>query len=141
MQSNCFTGKELRLRIGNGLTPEHFSTMGASTQHSVSMSNTEVEKNTKDDGGWRSLIAKGAIKSMQVQQTAIFSDAADAQRIEQLIFDQDSSANFEVIVGPHEKYVGTFVVTSFEVSGGTEGFMEYSVTLASSGPITRQAQN
>lgn len=47
------TGKSVLLYIGDGGSPEAFSLIAAGTSHSVTISSTTVEKNSKDSGGWR----------------------------------------------------------------------------------------
>lgn len=133
------TGKSVLLYIGDGGSPEAFALIAAGTSHSATISTTEVEKNSKDSGGWREIFPTGAIRSVALTMSGIFTDTAAQEDLRQLAMSADPSANFRFTFGGTRRITGNFQVTSYEHSGETEGFAQFTANFASNGVIVEEA--
>jgi predicted secreted protein len=47
-----YCGKDLLLQMGNGASPEVFTTIGAMKSNSLTINNEKVDVTTKDDMAW-----------------------------------------------------------------------------------------
>lgn len=133
------TGKSVLLYIGNGGAPEVFSLIAAGTSHSLTINQTEVEKNSKDSGGWREIFPTGSIRSISLSMSGIFRETADQDALRNLVMSSNPEANFRFNLGGTRRITGKFQVTSYEHSGETEGFAQFTAQFSSNGVITEEA--
>lgn len=134
-------GKNVTVRIEDGVGIGTYTKLGKATVHRMVLNNSEVEVSHKDSGGWRDLFPEGSIKSMQVTMSLLLDDA-DAPQAELRSRAESTvkpAANFQIVDGAGDRYVGEFQISTFELGGETEGFGATDITLASNGPITREA--
>lgn len=133
-------GKEVLLYIEDPATPGTYSLIAAGTTHSITINNTEVEKNSKDSGGWREVFPPGSIKSIAMSMQGIFKETADHDLLRNIAMStSDPAANFRFNLGGTRRLVGEFQVTSYEHSGDTEGFAQFTANFASNGVIVEEA--
>tara|TARA_R110000787_G_scaffold285016_2_gene399576 strand:- start:5947 stop:6339 length:393 start_codon:yes stop_codon:yes gene_type:complete len=114
------------------------TTIAALRSNSISLNSETVDITTKDDSGWRTLLAAGGVKSASmsgsgvftddVSQIALFTDLA-AQTLDTYTFEFESG----------DTLGGTFQCTSIEHAGEYNGEATYSVSFESSGAITYTA--
>lgn len=133
------TGKSVLLYIGDGGSPEAFSLIAAGTSHSVTISSTTVEKNSKDSGGWREIFPDGAIRSVSMTMSGIFTETAAQEALRAVAMSATPKANFRFNLGGTRRLTGQFQVTSYEHSGETEGFAQFTAQFESNGVITEEA--
>lgn len=132
-------GKQVLLYMGNGGAPEVFSLIAAGTSHSMTVNQTEVEKNSKDSGGWREIFPVGSIRSISLSMTGIFKETADQDALRNLVMSSNPEANFRFNLGGTRRITGKFQITSYEHSGETEGFAQFTAQFSSNGVITEEA--
>lgn len=132
-------GKVVTLKVGDGEASEFFTTVAAATSHSLSVNNSLVEFNTKDSGGFRDLFPSGSIKSLSVSGSFQFVNTADQDRLKTVAMLADPSLNAKFIDGSGDEFDGNWQIASFELTGETEGFATFDITLESNGPVTLQA--
>lgn len=132
-------GRDITLRIGDGGSPENFTTIARGTAHTITIGNSEVEINTKDSLGWRDLFPEGAIKNVAVSMSGVFIVSADQARLKAVALDSRPAANFQVVDGSGDRLVGEFMVPSYESTGETEGVATFSASFASNGVVTNEA--
>lgn len=132
-------GRDITLRIGDGGGPEAFTVIARATAHTLTINNTEIEINTKDSLGWRDLFPPGAIKSIACSMSGVFIDSADQDRLKTVALAADPAANFQLVDGSGDRYVGEYMVTNLELTGETEGVATFSANFASNGVITQEA--
>lgn len=126
-------GKNFLLQISGsgGLT-----TLSELTSNSFSINNSEVDVTNKDSGSWQEKFAAGTIKSAELSGEGVFSDAASINTMKDVAMNTTPSATFRLLDGLGDYFEGEFQVNSFELTGETEGFATYSVSLASTGVVT-----
>jgi TP901-1 family phage major tail protein len=128
-------GSALLLKVGNGASPEVFTTIGGLRSTSITMNDEAVDITNKDSSGVRTLLAQGGVASYSISGSGVFTDAASETTLRQK-FNASTFANFQVIVPDFGTFTGAFMVASLEYAGEYNGEVTYSVTLESSGTIT-----
>jgi TP901-1 family phage major tail protein len=116
------------------------TTIAGSTSGSISINEETVDITSKDDSGWRTLLAQAGKKSATVQGSGFWLDEAtvDAVRAAKI---SGAAQDFEILIpGEAANKAGSFtfsgIITTLELSGEEGGAVNYSFTVESSGEIT-----
>jgi len=128
-------GSSLLVKIGDGASPEAFTTIGGLRSTSISLNDEAVDVTTMDSSNARTLLANGGIQTITISGSGVFTDAASEGTL-RTKFGASSFSNFQIIIPDFGTYTGAFMVASLEYAGEFNGEVTYSVTLESSGPIT-----
>ena len=128
-------GSALLLKIGDGASPEAFTTVGGLRSTSITLNDEAVDVTTKDSSSLRALLANGGVQTISISGSGVFTDAASETTLRGK-FGASSFSNFQVIIPDFGTYTGAFMVASLEYAGEYNGEVTYSVTLDSSGTIT-----
>ena len=128
-------GSGLLLKIGDGASPEAFTTVGGLRSTSITLNDEAVDVTTKDSSSLRALLANGGVQTISISGSGVFTDAASETTLRGK-FGASSFSNFQVIIPDFGTYTGAFMVASLEYAGEYNGEVTYSVTLESSGTIT-----
>lgn len=128
-------GSALLLKVGDGGSPETFTTVGGLRSTSISLNDEAVDVSNKDSSNNRELLANGGIQSLSVSGSGVFTDAASEATI-RTNFGGSSFSNYQVVLPDFGTYEGAFMIASLEYSGEYNGEVTYSVTLESSGSVT-----
>ncbi len=128
-------GSALLLKIGDGASPEAFTTVGGLRSTSITLNDEAVDVTTKDSSSLRALLANGGVQTISISGSGVFTDAASETTLRGK-FGASSFSNFQVIIPDFGTYTGAFMVASLEYAGEYNGEVTYSVTLESSGTIT-----
>ena len=128
-------GSALLLKIGDGASPEAFTTVGGLRSTSITLNDEAVDVTTKDSRSLRALLANGGVQTISISGSGVFTDAASETTLRGK-FGASSFSNFQVIIPDFGTYTGAFMVASLEYAGEYNGEVTYSVTLESSGTIT-----
>ncbi len=140
-------GSALLLKIGDGASPEAFTTVGGLRSTSITMNDEPVDVTNKDSLGHRTLLAGGGVNSVSVSGSGVFTDAASETSLKTAYFAQQNSTdgssaqtaafnNYQVIIPDFGTLTGTFMIGSMEYAGEYNGEVTYSVTLESADYIT-----
>jgi TP901-1 family phage major tail protein len=128
-----YCGKDLLLQMGNGASPEVFTTIGAMKSNSLTINNEKVDVTTKDDMAWQALLACG-VRSMAVTASGpISSDVV--QKALELAANTSPIKNFKIVTGRLDVYQGSFLIGSFARSGEHNGAEQWTLSLDSAGAI------
>lgn len=128
-------GSALLLKIGDGASPEAFTTIGGLRSTSIALNDEAVDVTNKDSSNVRELLANGGVQTVSVSGSGVFTDAASETTL-QGEFGASTFKNYQVIIPDFGTYTGAFMVASLEYAGEYNGEVTYSVTLESSGTIT-----
>jgi TP901-1 family phage major tail protein len=128
-------GSSLLVKIGDGGSPEAFTTVGGLRSTSISLNDEAVDVTTMDSSNQRELLANGGIQTISISGSGVFTDAASETTLRGK-FGTSTFSNFQIIIPDFGTYTGAFMVASLEYSGEYNGEVTYSVTLESSGAIT-----
>lgn len=128
-------GSALLVKIGNGASPEVFSTVAGLTDTSISINQETVDVTNKDSSRVRTLMAQGGVKSFSISGSGVFQDSASEQSV-LTAFDGATFTNFQFLVPDYNTFTGAFQVATLDYSGTYNGAVQYSMTFESAGAIT-----
>lgn len=128
-------GSALLMKIGDGASPEVFTTIGGMRSTSISMNDEMVDITNKDSSRARTLLAQGGVNSMTISGSGVFTDSASETTLEGK-FDNATIDNYQFLVPDFGTYTGAFMLTTLEYSGEYNDSVQYSFTFESSGAIT-----
>ena len=128
-------GSALLMKIGNGGSPEAFTTIGGMRSTSLTMNDEMVDVTNKDSSRARTLLAQGGVNSITVSGSGVFTDSASEATLKAK-FDVSALTNYQFLVPDFGTFTGNFQLTTLEYGGGDNGEGTYSFTFESSGAIT-----
>ena len=128
-------GASMLVKIGNGGSPETFTTIGGLRSSSITLNDEAVDVTNKDSSGNRTLLADGGIHSISISGSGVFTDAASETTLRGLI-NASSFTNLQFLIPDLGTYTGAFMCTSLEYAGEYNGEVTYSASFESSGAIT-----
>jgi TP901-1 family phage major tail protein len=125
-------GRELTIEWGAGPT----TLVGVRTR-GYTVTNDYVDVTTDDDSGWRTLLAKPGLRSIEVTVGGISSDQVlIADIMDANVAAKTLHVEFPLTTG---NLVGSFLVSSFEQTGEHDGAVEFSATFMSTGSVAYTA--
>lgn len=130
-------GKNLLIKIGDGLSPETFTTIAGQRTTSFSINNDQIDVTDKDDSSWRKLL-EGGVRSCSLSSSGLLQDEV-AHTVLVTAAANGTIANYQLIFANGLTITGPFQVASVEVSGEYTGAQQYSITLESAGDIVLTA--
>lgn len=128
-------GASLVVKIGNGASPEVFTTVAGLQDTSISINQETVDVTNKDSSRVRTLLAQGGVKSFTITGSGIFTDSASEQSV-LTAFDGASFTNFQFLVPDYNTFTGAFQVATLDYTGTHNGAVQYSMTFESAGAVT-----
>tara|TARA_B100001094_G_scaffold245026_1_gene241452 strand:+ start:890 stop:1303 length:414 start_codon:yes stop_codon:yes gene_type:complete len=128
-------GSALLMKIGDGASPEAFTTIGGMRSTSMTLNDEMVDVTNKDSSRARTLLAQGGVNSMTVSGSGVFTDTASETTL-RAKFDVSALTNYQFLVPDFGTYTGSFQLTSLEYAGEYNGEVTYSFTFESSGALT-----
>ena len=128
-------GSALLMKIGDGASPEAFTTIGGMRSTSISLNDEMVDITNKDSSRARTLLAQGGVNSMTVSGSGVFTDSASETTLRGK-FDSATLSNYQFLVPDFGTYTGSFMLTTLEYSGEYNDSVQYSFTFESAGAIT-----
>jgi TP901-1 family phage major tail protein len=128
-------GRDLLIKIGDGGSPESFSSVAGLRATSLAFNAQAVDVTNADSAGmWRELL-EGGVKSASLSGSGVFKDAASDAALRQMFFD-GATANYQVVVPGFGTVAGPFRITQLQYDGPHDGEVKVSLALASAGALT-----
>lgn len=124
--------RDLLLKIGDGGSPEVFTTLGAARAVTVSIDNVPADATAMDGSGGQSLQADAGIQSMDITLEGLFKDAAAEETLRAAAFAR-RARNYKLCFPNGDVYAAAFAVVSYQRGGSYDGLEGFSVTLRRSG--------
>lgn len=132
-------GKDILLKIGDGGSPEAFTSVAGLRARTISLNAKTVDATDSDSAGrWRELLAGAGVKSCSVSGAGVFRDQASDALIRETFFAQEARS-WRLVVPEFGALTGRFLVAALEYAGEHEGEATYALTLASAGPVAFEA--
>ena len=129
-------GKDILLKIGDGASPEVFTTVAGLRTRTLSLTARGVDATDSDSPGrWRELLAGAGTRQVSVSGAGIFRDAASDSSIREVFFSQ-AARSWRLIVPDFGTLEGPFLVAALEYAGDHEGEATYALTLSSAGEVS-----
>jgi TP901-1 family phage major tail protein len=127
-------GRDLLIKIGDGGSPEGFSSVAGLRATSLAFNAQAVDVTNADSAGmWRELL-EGGVKSASLSGSGVFKDAASDAALRQAFFD-GTTANYQVVVPGFGIVEGPFRITQLQYDGPHDGEVKVSLALASAGAL------
>lgn len=133
------SGRGFLVKIGDGGTPETFSTIAGMRATSLSINSESVEITNKDSSGWRELLARAGIRRISISGSGVFLDSTAERRLRECAL-AGEIVNYRIQFEAGDAFLGAFLVTSLDYSGDHNNERTYTLALESSGvPIYEPA--
>ncbi|MDZ7629692.1 MAG: phage major tail protein, TP901-1 family [Parvularculaceae bacterium] len=131
-------GKDMLVRIGDGASPEVFTTVAGLRTRTFSLNAREVDATHSESGGWRELLAGAGVKQAAVAGAGVFLDGAAADMLRAAFF-AGAVRTFNLVVPGLGTMTGPFLIANLDYAGDHDGEATVSLALASAGPIAFEA--
>ena len=129
-------GKDLLIKIGNGATPETFTTVAGLRATTLAFNAQNVDVTNSDSADqWRELLDGGGVKSATISGSGVFKDAASDAALRTAFFNQTLS-NWQIVIPSFGTGAGPFKIASLQYDGPYDGELKLSLSLASAGALT-----
>ena len=125
-------GRDLLLKIGDGGSPEAFTTIGAARTVSMTLNNQAQDSTSMADSGVQTLQPDAGVQIMTAALDGLFKDAAAEETLRATAFGR-AVKNYQLLFPNGDLYTASFVVQNYARSGSHDGLETFSVTLARSG--------
>ena len=128
-------GSAVLIKVGNGASPEVFTTIGALRSSSITINTEQIDITNKDSARNRTLLVNSGIHSFSISGSGIFDDGATHQTI-LTAFSASTFKNYQFLVPDFNTFTGSFQITSIEYSGEYNDSAQYSLSFESAGAVT-----
>ena len=129
-------GKDLLIKIGDGGSPETFTTVAGLRATTLAFNAQIVDVTNNDSVNmWRELLANSGVVSATISGSGVFKDAASDAAIRSAFFNQDLT-DWQIVIPNFGAVAGPFKVTQLQYDGPYNGELKLSMTLASAGALT-----
>jgi len=129
-------GKDLLIKIGNGATPEVFTTVAGLRATTLAFNAQNVDVTNSDSADmWRELLAGAGVKSATISGSGVFKDAASDAALRTAFFNQ-ALCNWQIVIPDFGTVSGPFKLASLQYEGPYDGELKLSLSLASAGALT-----
>jgi TP901-1 family phage major tail protein len=129
-------GRDLLVKIGDGGSPESFTTVAGLRATTLSFNATTVDVTNADSvDRWRELLAGAGVKSAAFSGSGVFKDAASDGALRAAFFSQ-ATPNFQVVIPDFGTVAGAFQIAALQYEGPYDGEVKLSLSLASAGALS-----
>jgi TP901-1 family phage major tail protein len=133
MTAQC--GKDLLIKIGDGASPETFTSVAGLRSTSLAFNATTIDITNADSVDmWRELLAAG-VKSATITGSGVFRDQASDLTLRTAFFNQ-TLANWQIVIPSFGNISGPFKLTQLHYEGPYDGEVKITLSLASAGALT-----
>lgn len=129
-------GIDFLLKLGDGASPEVFTTIGGFTTNALNQSRGLIENTNKSSGQNRQILAGKGTKSRTVTGSGQIENSPEIKDTLQGYFDDGSANNYQVVVPGVGTYEGAFVIAQLNLTGPYDGSGTWDITLESDGNVT-----
>lgn len=132
-------GRDMLVKIGDGGSPETFTTVAGLRTRTFSLNAREVDATHSESGGWRELLESAGVKQASVSGAGVFLNDAAALALRAAFF-AGAVRTFQLIVPGLGTMTGPFLIANLDYAGDYDGEATFSVALASAGALAFEAQ-
>ena len=128
-------GKDLLVKIGDGGSPESFTTVAGLRATTLQFNAQTVDVTSNDSTDmWRELLDGGGVKSASISGSGVFKDASSDAALRTAFFNQ-ALTNYQIVIPSFGTVTGPFKLTALAYDGPFDGELKLSLTLASAGAL------
>lgn len=133
------SGKDMLLKIEGGEAGVFHAVAGLRARTFTLNARTVDATHSGSPGAWRELIAGAGVKSCSVAGAGVFVDAEADETVRQAFFAQ-AAKTWRLVIPDFGTIEGPFLVAALEYSGRHDGEAAYSLSLASAGALSFDAE-
>ena len=128
------------MKIGDGGSPENFTTIGGMRTRTLSLNAQSVDiTHAESTGGWRELLAGAGVRQASVAGAGVFLNDAAAENV-RLVFFNGAIENWQIIIPGFGAIEGPFQISNLDYAGDHDGEATMSLALDSAGVLTFTAE-
>ncbi len=128
-------GKDLLIKIGDGGSPETYTTVAGLKATGLAFNATTIDITNADSTDmWRELLNAG-VKSATVTGSGVFRDQTSDATLRSVIFAQ-TLANWQIVIPSFGIVSGPFKLTQLHYEGPYDGEVKITLSLASAGALS-----
>lgn len=128
-------GKDMLVKIGDGGSPESFTTVAGLRTRTISLNAREVDATHAESNGWRELLADAGVRQASVAGAGVFLSDAAAAMIRAAFF-AGAIRNFRLVVPGLGEFSGPFQIANLDYAGDYDGEATFALALASAGAVS-----
>lgn len=130
-------GRLVRIKLGNGLSPETFTVIAGAKEDSLSISIGEIDVTDKDDMPWRQLL-EGGLQSISMSCSGLLeTDRSGIVSSPDMVAKAMTGAidTYQFAIDGIGTFEGNFQIRSYEAGGPDQEAGSFSASFESSGQI------
>lgn len=127
-------GKDMLVKIGDGGSPENFTTVAGLRTRTISLNAREVDATHAESNGWRELLGAAGVRQASVSGAGVFLNDAAAEQIRATFF-AGAIRNFKLVIPGMGELTGPFLIANLDYAGEHDGEATISLALASAGAV------
>ena len=131
-------GRDMLVKIGDGGSPETFTTVAGLRTRTFSLNAREVDATHSESGGWRELLAGAGVKQAAIAGSGVFLSDAAALALRAAFF-AGAVRNFALSVPGLGTMTGPFMIANLDYAGDHDGEATFAIALASAGALVFEA--
>lgn len=128
-------GKDMLVKIGDGGSPEAFTTVAGLRTRTISLNAREVDATHSESNGWRELLGAAGVRQASVSGAGVFLNDAAAEQIRATFF-AGAIRNFKLVIPGMGELTGPFLIANLDYAGEHDGEATISLALASAGAVS-----
>lgn len=132
-------GKDMLVKIGDGGSPEVFTSVAGLRTRTFSLNAREVDATHSESDGWRELLGGAGVKQAAVAGAGVFLNDAAALALRAAFF-AGAVRTFKLIVPGLGTMTGPFMIANLDYAGDHDGEATFSLALASAGALAFDVQ-
>lgn len=121
-----FAGRLMLIKIGDGGTPEEFTTVAAQRGTGNSQASASIETTTKDNR-WRQLL-QGGVNAISFTAKGLIADASSHRLLSNLAA-QDAVRTFQIVFANGQTITAPCRVETWAASADYDAVQQYELTL------------
>lgn len=129
-------GKDLVLKLGDGASPENFTTVAGLRATTLSLSAAAVDAtHAESEGRWREILAEAGLRQAQISGAGVFLSDVAAASVRMLFF-SGAIRRWRVLIPDFGAIEGPFHLANLDYSGAFDGEAQVSLALESAGALS-----
>jgi TP901-1 family phage major tail protein len=129
------SGSDFLLKIGDGGSPEVFTTVGGFQSNAISLGEQIVETTNKSSPDRFREAMRAGLKTVAISGNGIFTDSAAEESVRANYFGS-AVANWQIAIPDFGTIEGPFIVTQLAYTGADNAAVTYSIALESAGSVS-----
>jgi len=125
-------GRDLLLKIGDGASPEVFTTIGAARTLAITINNNPIDITSLNSNGFQDMQADGGVQNLEINLDGLFKDAVAEETLRLSAFNR-SVKNYQLIFPNGSMLSGSFIISQYQREGSYDGLETFSIIMLRSG--------